>query len=257
MVRHGLPKYRQSAWLADATGLSYAQAHRRMNGASPWTLEELEKVALLFGETLAEVVAAVQPSAAIAGVVQLGATRVPCELWLGDEVKDPRPETVVAIKTASGWTALCASEASDQVMYAVDRLQARPGVARRKLVAVLDDDRDITDSICAHLQGNGYDARAFYKTADLQTELKTQRFDAFVIDWIVGESSTLKLIAGIRTQEAAAPILVLTAQMLSGLVDEAEIADAVALFNLVFSEKPVRMAILLASLTRAFNIRSA
>ena len=38
MERHGVPKYRQSAWLAAKLGLSYAQAHRRMNGAAAWTL---------------------------------------------------------------------------------------------------------------------------------------------------------------------------------------------------------------------------
>ena len=45
LERHGLPKYRQSAWIADAMGLSYAQAHRRMNGAASWTLEDLERLA--------------------------------------------------------------------------------------------------------------------------------------------------------------------------------------------------------------------
>jgi hypothetical protein len=40
--------------------------------------------------------------------------------------------------------------------------------------------------------------------------------------------------------------------MMSGAVDESEIAEAVATYNLVFSEKPVRMAILTASLARAF-----
>ena len=56
MERHGLPKYRQSAWLADATGLSYSQAHRRMTGTSTWSLEDIARVAELFGESLADVV---------------------------------------------------------------------------------------------------------------------------------------------------------------------------------------------------------
>ena len=44
----------------------------------------------------------------------------------------------------------------------------------------------------------------------------------------------------------------LTAQVLAGLVNEADIADAVQTFNLGFSEKPVRMSILSAMLSRAF-----
>jgi len=44
---------------------------------------------------------------------------------------------------------------------------------------------------------------------------------------------------------------VLTAQVLSGLVDEADIADAVKRYGLVFNEKPVRTSILAATLARA------
>jgi hypothetical protein len=40
--------------------------------------------------------------------------------------------------------------------------------------------------------------------------------------------------------------------MASGAVQEADIASAVAEHGLVFSEKPVRMSILSATLTRAF-----
>src|SRR6187431_1684621 len=83
MERHGLPKYRQSAWLADAMGLSYSQAHRRMTGASPWSLEDLAKVAALFGESLSELVSAGQPQASIPAVMDVGGARLACQLWLG------------------------------------------------------------------------------------------------------------------------------------------------------------------------------
>jgi DNA-binding NtrC family response regulator len=140
-------------------------------------------------------------------------------------------------------------------MFVIERLEARPNSATRKRIAVLDDDRDLTDSICAHLQDSGYDAHPFYRTADLQTRSKNERYDAFVIDWIVGETSTLKLIAAIRAQDATCPIVVLTAQVLAGVVQESEIAQAVASFNFMFAEKPVRMTILSASLARAFAAR--
>lgn len=252
MERHGLPKYRQSAWLADAIGLSYAQAHRKMNGAAAWTLEELQRVGALFGESLAELVALDQPQGSVPAVMRLGNANIPCEMWIGAPVERPKPDTVVAIKTSTGWVALCASEATDQATYAVERLQAKPSAAERKVIAVLDDDEDLTNSICAHLQDSGYETRPFYKTVDLQSSIRTQRYDGFVIDWIVGESSTVKLIAGLRVQDAACPIVVLTAQVLAGVVQESEIAEAVASFNFVFAEKPVRMAILSASLARAF-----
>ena len=255
LERHGLPKYRQSAWLADAIGLSYAQAHRKMNGAAAWTLEELERVGALLGESLADVVAPGGTEGSVSGVLSIGKARVPCRLWIGGAAEQPPEDALVAVQIGSEWAAVLVEEAGERPMFVIDRLEARPSHAARKRIAVLDDDRDLTDSICAHLQDSGYDAHPFYRTADLQTRSKNERYDAFVIDWIVGETSTVKLIAAIRAQDATCPIVVLTAQVLAGVVQESEIAQAVASFNFVFAEKPVRMAILSASLARAFAAR--
>lgn len=254
MERHGLPKYRQSAWLADAMGLSYSQAHRRMTGVSPWTLEDLAKVAALFGETLADVVAVTQPGAAVPGTMTVGTTAMPCRIWLGDEVDRQSAGPVVAIRTAAGWSAIPASEATDDVVYRIEKIEARPAEATRKVIAVLDDDEDLTNSICAHFDASGYDARPFYRIADLLASAAAQRYDGYVIDWIVGETSVLKLVAALREQDPRAPIVVLTGQVLTGVVEEVDIAEAVRRYGLTFSEKPVRSAILEASLARALAL---
>ena len=57
----------------------------------------------------------------------------------------------------------------------------------------------------------------------------------------------------VRAKDANCPIVVLTAQVMTGVVDEADIADAVKRFGLVFHEKPVRTSILTATLGRAFG----
>ena len=229
-----------------------------MTGASTWTLEDLERVGSLFGESLAEVVRLDSQPGSVAGVLKLGpASTVQCMLWLGEIVPSPRMESLVAIKTASGWMALVAGESDGEVAYRIERLEATPSKGVRKVIAVLDDDQDLTNSICAHLEASGYEARAFYKTADLVSSAKAQHYDGFVIDWIVGETSTLKLIAGLRAEDAACPIVVLTAQVTSGVVDEADIAEAVRMHHIEFSEKPLRMSILSATLGRAFAVGDA
>lgn len=252
MERHGLPKYRQSPWLADAFGLSYSQAHRRMTGASTWTLEDLERVGALFGESLVQVVTLDPVQGSVPGAMKLGPITLDCQLWLGEAVTHPKPDSLVAIKTSTGWAAVLASEATEGVTYKIERLEAKPGVGARKVIAVLDDDQDLTNSICAHFESSGYEARPFYKTADLASSAKVQHYDGFVIDWIVGETSAIKLIASLREEDASAPIVVLTGQVLMGMVDEADIAEAVKTYGLVFSEKPVRMSILSATLALAF-----
>ncbi len=253
LERHGLPKYRQSPWLADALGLSYSQAHRRMSGTSVWTLEDLERVGALLGENLADVVRLGEPSKSVPAIARLGSATFECRLWIGERLDHAGPTQVVALSTAAGWIAVVASEDTSQPAYAIDRLEASPAKSARKTIAILDDDQDLTNSMCAHFEATDYEARPFYKTADLLSSAKAQRYDAFVIDWIVGETSTLKLIAELRAQDSACPIIVLTAQVVSGLVNEEEIAQAVTKHGLVFSEKPVRMSILSATLTRAFE----
>jgi ActR/RegA family two-component response regulator len=252
MARHGLPKYRQAPWLADSLGLSYSQAHRRMTGASAWSLEDLERVGALFGETLAQVVSLDSASGSVPGSLRVGATSVGCRLWLGEAARNPRPDSLVAVSTASGWTALLAGEAAEGIAYKIEKLEALPSEGIRRAIAVLDDDQDLTNSICAHLEASGYESRPFYKTSDLISSAKAQHYDGFVIDWIVGETSTLKLIAGLRAEDASCPIVVLTAQVTSGVVDEADIAEAVRMHHIEFSEKPLRMSILSATLGRAF-----
>jgi len=46
---------------------------------------------------------------------------------------------------------------------------------------------------------------------DLLWGAVTQQYDGYVIDWIVGETSTLKLFSALREKDATCPIVVLTA----------------------------------------------
>ena len=252
MDRHGIPRYRQSPWLADAFGLSYSQAHRRMNGTSPWSLDDLERLGTLLGETLTEVVTLDPDAGAVAGVLRIGpATAIECRLWIGEVVRDPRPDAFVATRAGSSWVAQLAGQGGPDAAYRIKRLEARPSVSPTRVIAVLDDDPDVTDSVCAHLQASGFEARPYYKTADLAAAAKVERHDGFVIDWIVGRSSTHDLIADLRSEDPSCPIFVLTAQVSAGVVDEAAIAEAVQRLNITFSEKPIRMPILSATLARA------
>lgn len=252
LERHGLPRYRHSAWLADATGLSYSQAHRRMTGASAWTLEDLERVGAIFGESLSQMIAFAGDQPSLGGALRIGTSDMPCRLWLGEPVERPRPGELVAREVEGRWLAVPASEAGPGPVYRVDRIDLRPADAVRRVVAVLDDDRDLARSVAAHLETVGYDARPFFRAIDLEASLETTAYDAYVIDWIVGESSVEKLIATLRERDPGAPIVTLTAQVLTGVVAESDIASAVSRYNLLFSEKPVRMSILSATLARAF-----
>ena len=137
-----------------------------------------------------------------------------------------------------------------------DRAPGRPyrSATARKVIAVLDDDQDLTNSICTHLESSGYDARPFYKIADLLASVSAQSYDGYIVDWIVDETSVMKLIGALREKDPKSPIVVLTAQVLTGVVEEADIAEAVKRYDLTFHEKPVRTSILEATLARALAV---
>ena len=52
---HGVPPMRHVTLVAELLGFRYTVVHRRMKGEVAWELEEIEKVAGHFGETLASV----------------------------------------------------------------------------------------------------------------------------------------------------------------------------------------------------------
>ena len=124
MERHGLPKYRQSAWLADAMGLSYSQAHRRMTGASPWSLEDLAKVAALFGEAC-RAGSAGQPQTSVPAVMDVGGARlrVSCGSAILSISRAPitgRGQDIVRVVGGAG------ERGEGRLAYRIERLEARP-----------------------------------------------------------------------------------------------------------------------------------
>ena len=251
--RHGVPKYRQSAALATAFGLSYSQAHRRLNGTSPWSLEDLVQLASLFGETLADVVAAHDRTSAINAVLRTGSETINCRIWIGEAVSTPKSGAVFAVKAKTGWVVATIEDAFAGDAYAITRLEAHPASDRQRRVAVLDDDVDLTDSIVSNFESLGFSARPFYNAADLLAA--ATRFDCFVLDWVVGEATVLDVVRSLRTAHATCPIVILTAQVATGVIDETDIAVAMQRYDLLFCEKPVRAPILAAMLSRAFSSR--
>jgi FixJ family two-component response regulator len=123
-------------------------------------------------------------------------------------------------------------------------------------VAVLDDDPDVADSIGSSFEMLGYSARPFYNTTDLLEGAAAVAFDCFVPDWVVNDGTVLEVVRSLRGADGSCPIVILTAQMSTGAINETDIADAIKRYDLLFCEKPVRTSILAAMLSRALASRS-
>jgi DNA-binding response OmpR family regulator len=137
-----------------------------------------------------------------------------------------------------------------QMVRPVQRLVMQPPGAHAPSVAVLDDDAETADNLCAHLSASGYQTSPFYTVATLRSAMAQRRHDGYVLDWIVGDETVRELIGQIRADCPVTPILVLTGQVGSGRVNESAVATALATYGLLYFEKPVRLAIISAALAQ-------
>lgn len=255
--RQGIPERRRPAALEQALGLSYQQVRRRLIDESAWTLEEVQVVADFFGESLEAVVAETSAGSTASAVLVTGSLRIPCSVWLGETPQLGRSGPLVATRlTAGEWLVVPAGEAAGVESYEVKRLLIQATARSARRVAVLDDDRDLAQSIAQYMNEVGVDATAFYTVGDLSQAASVQPFDGYVIDWLVDKQSARAVIAEIRGRSASCPIVVLTGQMLQGNVDESELSSAAAAYRLQYFEKPVRTSAIMSALELGFDRRA-
>jgi len=111
LSRHGVPPMRHITLVAELLGFRYTVVQRRMKGEVAWELEEIEKVAAHFGETLATVFSAVGHDEYLSAVLVAGESRVQCRLQLGDLVRSLDPNRLVALQVGSQWLVCPAAQA--------------------------------------------------------------------------------------------------------------------------------------------------
>jgi ActR/RegA family two-component response regulator len=255
--RNGIPERKRAAALEKALGLSYQQVRRRLIDESAWTLEELRDLADHFGETLQSLVSDSVSANTASAVLVTGSLRIPCSVWLGNTPQLARPGPLVATRpTAGEWLVLPAGEAAGVESYEIKRLLIQATTRSARRIAVLDDDRDLAQSIAQYMNEVGLDATAFYTVDDLSKAVSAEPFDGYVVDWLVNKQSAKTVIAEIRAQSASCPIVVLTGQMLQGNVDESELSSAAAAYRLQYFEKPARTSAIMSALELGFDRRA-
>jgi len=259
LQRHGIPRHRQAPLLAEILGVPYRQAHRKLGGQVSWSLEEQQTVARRFGETLADVVDAVAASDAEAATLIVDDLRLPCRFWRGAALAAAPADGLVAVHQPAGWTVASARRVPAGDLFAVRKLSLSIESAQdepRRKIAVLDDQSGLAENLAGQLRRAGFDVVPYVTLEALQAEFRPQRFDGYVLDWLIGHQDAGALIAAIRGHDPACPIAVLTGQLTRGAVDEDVMAHVVTTYKQLFVfEKPERMPLIVATLNRAFEAR--
>lgn len=250
LKRHGIPQHKHSTTIRDVLGLSYSQAHRKINGDSPWNPEELELLGRHFGDSFAAVVlASVEAEQRVTAQLVLGKTMVTAYLWPGERATSVPDGTLVAVPVNSEWLICPVNDAVRDNCHLIRRILIEQPPGQTTRVAVLDDTEELATTLSTSFSETGVQSQPFFTVESLRPKIRD--YDAFVLDWLVGEVTARDLIVDIRRAKPDAPIAVLTGQIGTGMASEAEVAALMATYKILFFEKPVRFSIINAAISQA------
>ncbi len=264
MERHDIAKHNQSSELARILALSFSQAHRKMRGNSPWTLVQIKKVASHFGEpprtlidTFTETEATPTKGVAHDSTLVIGEKELPCLAWIGNLFLSGRPSEYLAIRQNDSWRIYESDHAPSGAQFYVELIEIRPRQTEtdKPTIAVVDDERDSADVLCDYFNERGFKASPFYNTNEFLDSLRKNPFDGYVIDWMLGRGTSEKAIEEIRASEnSEAPIILLTGELQTGKADESDIARVIRKYNVDCLEKPARLSLLTANLSKKLKL---
>jgi CheY-like chemotaxis protein len=265
MLRHGVTERQHSNKLGEILDLSYSQAHRIINGGD-WTVRQLSAVAEYFGETLSSLISGREAPVSFSveqtdekardAIFVLGVYQLPCKVWVGVPLFHlPRNTDYVATETKDGWRVVEAAACQhDAQIFKVERLEITITSPHAPAIAVIDDEKPSADNLRDYLNDSGFQATSFYDAATVERASQDNTYDGFVIDWILGDRTAEQLIRQIRASiNPTAPIILLTGEYDSGRVNVSDVARVVRQFDVVYQEKPTRLPVIAAELSKALG----
>ena len=262
MSRHGIGKRQQTTELCRILDLSFSQGHRKLRGNSPWTLSQIKKVAEVFGEPAAQLFGAQSLDPGMVGAIaqesvfSVGGIELACTAWVGAPLEPGSRPEFVAYSKMGQWRVTRHDGALYQSAFEVHKIEIYPrrSEADTPLIAVVDDDQASADNLRDYLERSGFTSVAIYGLGAFVEQLQTQVFDGVVIDWLFGNQTSAAAIRAVRASEnPEAPVFVLTGELLTGKASESEISEIIRNYNVACYEKPARMAILVADLSKRLN----
>ena len=173
--------------------------------------------------------------------------------WVGAALDaGSRPE-FIAQKLNNRWLVTKHEGVLLHAAYDVHKIEIQPRRAdvEKPVIAVVDDDRHPPTTCTTIWNARGFTALAFYNLDTFLEALQTQVFDAVVIDWLFGVHTSAGAIRAVRESDNPdAPVFVLTGELTTGKASESDISQVIRDYNVACFEKPARLAILVADLSK-------
>lgn len=245
LTKHGVRPRQQMIFIAGVLGLEYVSIQQKFSGKRAWTLDQLKAIAKHFNEPLSTITNEQLPVRWNA-ILKINDIPQRCLIHRGDELLAPEFENLVAVLEGNGWFVIPGTKVKKgEVCYKVLKIDT----LSQPIVAVLDDNPDITDTIATMFAWHGLEVHQFSAIEPMLESAKSKPFDGYILDWMLGRSDTVEsAIVCIRDKFASdAPITILTGELRTKDVNQSDIARMVVNYNVTVLEKPAVLEILTQS----------
>lgn len=259
LAMKGIPKQKHISHTSRVLDITTAAAQKKMTGASNWEVSQLVKVIDsidmkmsdffdIFNYSVNEVHTATWHD---------GKANIKCKIYLST-ANSNEPTEYSALKINDEWVVFHTDDIKDEVLFESKRnieiiqLYPQKHNVKKHRIAILDDDKNIVDSLQEIIGHGQYVVDSFYNIESLEESLKCSPYDAYILDWVVGTKTVFNTIKEIRKSENKnAMVLVLTGQ-LSGIVDR-EIASAINDYDITGPhEKPIKASVIKSIIDKHF-----
>lgn len=262
MDSHGIVERKQSSTLARILGLSFSAAYRKLHSSSRWTVQQINQVAAHFKESPAKLLESLNEISGLPtqddpqeAVLTIGHKELPCLAWIDRPLSDGQTADLVAIQVRGRWRIYEMSAAPEGTRHDVEKIELYPKQFSRMSIAVIEDDEAAADNITEYLNAIGFKATPYYSLASALAAVAHHAYDGYLIDWFMGNETAEGLIKAIRTSgNVDAPIFLLTSKQENNIDMETELARLIRQYDVDCKEKPARLHIIGAELSKCLNL---
>ena len=246
LVSHGVKEHNHASEIARIINVDRSQSYRRLKGDVAWSHTDLRAIAHHFGaaddhllprDDLARV--AHQGTEAVPAVIRVAHLPPTGLLVPGAELAPGESSDLVAIRVGANWEIhVNGDEPLGARRHAIEALTVRSHPHLQ--VALLEDDTRAAEAMVEAFRPLGIVATPYADSASLRAAIAHRRFDAYVLDWLLGDGTAAPVVEEIRQHRAHIPILVVTGALTADSEMEKSLLALSAQWNFSTLDKPVR-----------------
>src|SRR5471032_453446 len=221
LLAHGVKEHNHASEIARIINVDRSQSYRRLKGDVAWSHTDLRAIAHHFGAPDDHLL----PHDDLARVAHQGAEAVPAVIRVahlpptgllvpGAELAPGESSDLVAIRGSAGWEIhVNGDEPFGARRHAIEALTVRSHPHLQ--VALLEDDTRSAEALVDAFRPLGIVTTPYADSAALRAAIAHRRFDAYVLDWLLGEGTAAPIVEEIRHHRSHVPIVVVNGALMA------------------------------------------